>query len=632
MNSRPKPGILEIPAQSKPTRDSIKTRPKDVNAWIAELPKADFSQYGRRIYENLRELNGLDISKKDRQYILQALVKPVHETSVFFQRHFVTDALPLSSKNQALAEAAIALNLQMALGYKILFANASKQKPGFLTRKPLVDIIYTAILYLSKVLLISYQVYNDHPPNTWTDLHKFFLWAEEHALLHIKISPRAGQKSAQTIDQLYKQVLLLALVSPFRLRQRAIEKVFNASLNWVQYCNFLPADAFDKDADHVLIRMNSDSTPGYYLSEKAYQRLQTRVLDTGPLVHLLREQILHQAAAQNDIAIIDIPSETMNLLVLTWGGHAKRAFARTEAPVPLNVSIGINASHQLLKTLKRETEEAKQESTQEVEEPQHLKLADTVELQRKSSEKETTPLELSLELVENDNAKNFNISVYTAGGQDVWNPAYTGKTIGYDNNIRDWLEKKQRENDPDGHIPPPYNFNNINESATGYCMSTKVRYEQHTGKMQIGEITGIHSPDGKRDNVVAIGVIRRIKQFDASLMLGIQKLAPFASAVEISNYHPQISLRKFVRGLMLPAIKSSNQPITLLTQQPYKVGDQVVIKKNLHQTLVSLTKQLEYTGVVSQFEFTIEKDLGKDVDENDTAANAAKFESVWSLI
>ena len=44
------------------------------------------------------------------------------------------------------------------------------------------------------------------------------------------------------------------------------------------------------------------------------------------------------------------------------------------------------------------------------------------------------------------------------------------------------------------------------------------------------------------------------------------------------------------------------------------------------------TKQLEYTGVVSQYEFKIEKDLGKETDNTDTQANTAKFETVWSLI
>ena len=147
--------------------------------------------------------------------------------------------------------------------------------------------------------------------------------------------------------------------------------------------------------------------------------------------------------------------------------------------------------------------------------------------------------------------------------------------------------------------------------------------------MQIGEITGMHDADSQKVHAVAVGVIRRIKHQDSILELGIQKLASYSSAVEIAQFHPQAISRKYFSGLMLPAAKWTKLPITLLTQQKFKHGDQVVIRKNNNLTLVSLKDCVENTGVVSQFTFDIVKDLGK---EEADPSNRGNFHTAWSLI
>jgi len=627
--SRPS-DVFELKALAQPSRDSIKTRPRAVDRLIADLPKADPNQFARKIYEILREVNSLDISDKERLHICQVLHEPVNESTNYFKRHFLTDALPLSSRNRLLAEAAVSLNLEMAISYKILLNSVMHSPITLFNRKLAREKLGFTVYYLVRVLLLCFQNYVDHPSQTWYTLHNIFLWAEQQDLLSAEFQVGKSEKKTYTCEQLYKQILLIALLPPFRLRQRIIEKIFALGEDWSTYTKFLPADEYKSHADHVLIRLNSDSTPGFYLSEKAFQRDHTRVFDVGPLVHLLREQIMHQSAAENDIKFVDIPDDTLSLLLATWGGESSRNWERNNANSKLNVSVGIAASCNLINTLRREKEEVKEAkaTTTTPPQPRYLELADTVKISPREKSDNEPELKLALEGLDNANT-NLNVKVYKQDNSDPWSiqPIIDQKTINYDYNVTSLLNKRKGEQN--GVSDPAYTFDNVNESEMGFCLSTQIRYGQQSGKMQIGEIIGLHDADPKSVHAVAVGIIRRIKHQDSILELGIQKLAAYSSAVEIAQYHPQAISRKFVSSLMLPASKQTKLPITLLTQQKFKNGDQIVVRKNGNLTLLGLTNCVESTGIVSQFTFDVLKDLGK---EEVDPTNRGNFQSAWSLI
>jgi len=625
--SRPSEAF-ELQALAQPSSDSIKTRPKAIDRLIADLPKADPNQFARKIYDILREINRLNIPDKDRWYICNSLHEPVQEATNYFKRHFLTDALPLSSKNRVLAEAAVSLNLEMAISHKIILNNVMHGTINVFNRKQVRERLGMTAYYLVRVLLLCFQNYVDHPAQTWYTLHSLYLWAEKQDLLDAEFQVSKSDKKGHTFDRMYKQILLMALLPPFRLRQRTIDKLFSLAEEWTEYTKIYPADHYKQQYDHILIRLNSDSTPGFYLSEKAFHRDHTRVLDLGPLVHLLREQIMHQAAAENDIKFVDIADDTLRLLLSTWGGESLRSEERLPSQHKFNVSVGISATCELIQTLRREKEEISNE-VQEPAKPSYLELADTVMISPRDKAANEPALELALEELDNANA-SLNVKVYKQDNADPWsvNPTAEPVSTDYDYNIKDWLDKRRAQQN--GSSPSPsYTFDKSNESENGYCLLTHIRYGQHAGKMQIGEIIGLHNSDAQGIQAVAVGLIRRIKHQDSVLELGVQKLAAYSSAVEIAQYHPQAISRKYSSSLMLPASKSTNLPITLLTRQKFKSGDQVVVRKNGNLTLVALKDCVENTGIVLQFTFDIMKDLGKEENDSPFRGN---YQSSWSLI
>ena len=111
-------GLLNIPEQSKPTSGSFDPRPKHVETWIASLPMANTGESARHIYAALREMNRTVISEHDRYKTMEILRGPVYQITQVLKKHYINQNLPLSPKNQKIAELAIQLNSEMAIGYK----------------------------------------------------------------------------------------------------------------------------------------------------------------------------------------------------------------------------------------------------------------------------------------------------------------------------------------------------------------------------------------------------------------------------------------------------------------------------------------------------------------------------------
>lgn len=623
---RPK-GLLGIPQLHPPDSNAFDTRAKHVDSWLGELPLADTGECARLIYTALKELNRLDIPKKERLHVLTAVTDPAFNISQTLKRHYVEQSLPLSSKNLKVAELAIALNAELAMGYKIIVEQSWTSNLSLLSKRSVAETIHRAIYYLSQMLLTAYQIYVDHPENAWLHIHQLYLFAEENNLHTTVIKKREFQEKLPgcSIRDLYKQIVLLGLVSPYRLRQKTMEQLYSLLLEWSKYCLVLSAEQFVEDGHQLKIRLNSDETPAFFTDTDTTNRIHTRVIDTSALVHMLSDIILHNTPGlkRNDM---DLPDDVMRLIVLTWSGRSKRIFSRNPANNTLTVTLGLGATHQLISEIIRLNPELQAKgfcpsATNAVFDPQ-LPVEQLVELKEPEMD---LPAEFDHPLVFGDYTSKERTS-------DVWDTDYASKTIGYDYNIRLWYEQKEKERHKDISIAEAYNCSNINESAGGYCLVSRLETSDNSSKVQIGEIAGVRDTINSDGNIVEIGVVRRIKNADKGLELGIQKLAPCAEVVAVSKFSLDLTPQKYSRAIVLPAIKSLNRPVTLLTHTVYKVNEQLVINKYGYLTHIKLVKLLECTGVYCQFEFTIMEIIGFKQHNKDTDRTPDEFDTVWTLI
>lgn len=629
--TRPK-GLLNIPELENPGPDSFDIRPKQMEAWFNELPMGDKGECARRIFQALKQINRVDFSSRDRWRALEMLLDPVKDMTDSLEQHFKNQNLPIAEKNLKIAELCVEIYREMALGYKILLDQLWSKELNVLNRNKAVSIVYHAMYYLQKILLVTYEIYRDPPPNTWMHIHQLYLYAEDNRITHIK--PRdisaTSQQPTITICELYVQIILLGLLSPYRLRQLDTKKVVKALRDWSKHCKILPADQFEEKTGHVLIKQNSDYAPGYFFADKAINHVYTRTLDSSELVNHISDLVVSQPSRiEQNTRIFDLPADVLRLIIFTWSGKSRRLFARTSEKGHTTVSIGLNATHFMINSIQKLHPSMAESSpfatilkTQSSENFQEfINLQNKEELQFESEAHfEAAPV--------------FGVTGIRNASADIWDYDYGSKQLGQEYNLRIWQESKETSRKPKTSYHAS-SFENINESANGYCLFSDFHEEKNPNKVQVGELIGLRNEekDSKSSNV-DLGIIRRLKNSDKGIELGIQKLAPQADVVAVCLYQKRkFANIKYQRALLLPELKPIKQPATLVLSKVFKSGSELLVNKFGYKVHVQLTRIIETTGEFNQFEFSVKKVIGIEPDETSLELEQNQsFDSVWTLI
>ena len=632
VTTRPK-GLLNIPELQQPSRDSFDTRAKHLESWLHELPMGDTGECAKRIFHVLKEVNRLDISGKDRWRVLEAISSPLQEMTANLERHFTNQNLPIAEKNLKIADLCIELYRELALGYKILIDQIWTKQLTFLNTKSAVSMIYRAMYNLYQVLLTAYEVYNDPPPNTWMHIHQLYLYADDNKLTHI-VPRDIGVNSdipRGSIGELYIQIILLGLISPYRLRQMDTKKIVKALKDWSKHCRILPADQLEEKTGHVLIKQNSDYAPGYHFVDKSINHVYTRTIDSSRLIDHISDLVVSQPSrVEQNTPIYDLPADVIKLLIVTLSGKSRRLFSRTDKQNQLAVSVGVNATHFMISNMQNlhpNLVEISPYATliKSVAADQYQAFVD---LQAKDELKFESEAHFEA-------APLFGISTIDNASADVWDDDYNSKTLGYSYNLEIWQKSKTETPTKNKDAYHQVHCDNINESANGYCLFSDLRHESNPTKVQVGELIGIRNDQSrKKQDAFDLGTIRRLKNTEKGIELGIQKLAPSADAIAICHYHKRnFNLLKYQRALLLPALKTLNQPPTLVANKIFKVGDELMINKLGFKMKIQLTRIIETTGEFNQFEFDIKKVIGIESEQASKEAGKNKdFDTVWTLI
>lgn len=611
-------GLLNIPEQSKPTPGSFDTRPKHVEAWVAALPMANTGESAKRLYNALREINRLAISEHDRYKAMEILRGPVHQITETLKKHYINQNLPLSPKNQKIAELAIQLHSEMALGYKAVIEDKLSKTFSRVSTKTLTICIHRVIRYLSNVLLCAYQIYIQHPENVWLQIHRLYLYAEEHHLHTTLVKDHVTTDAFfdGTISDLYKQILLLALAGPYRLRQNITEAVYKALASLATHARILPYGEYLDQDYFFTINMNTDAAPGYFRDDGSANPVFCRAVDTSEMAQAMSHALM--SATDNKSRI---PEDIQKRLLMTWSGKSRRAFSRSSKNNEIAITLGLSATHHYIDEIIRPL----------MKDPTSTCPTATDSLQASA----TTAVEDEEDFVLDERAHYsstpvFGISNLDDHTPDVWDPDFTYRV---NNPSYSYAQQVDNNDNKDSiYAYTPLACKGINESAGGYCLLGYLDYGKDSQKVQVGELVGIRDNIDSNSTQLSIGIIRRIKNWKNGLELGIQKLAPCADAIATAAIPKDDSHEKYQRSLVLPELSSIGQPATLITHAWHQADDELIVNVHGHRTRIKLTKQLESTGVFSQFEFSVIESKQDKNPQHQMTESEDEFDSVWKLI
>jgi len=608
---------LNIPKQSAATAQSVPNQPKKLKKTLAALPNTNMGELTKQTFHILRDLNRQTIPAKQRLENLELI--RAHARIIFanLKKYFVNRTLPLPDKSQKIVNLNQSILQELIHGYEIIAFEAANVPGAKVDNKTLSMAICRAITYLSEMLLRSCEVYAICPKNLWLDAHQLYTFAASKNLTDLSIvdNEQNEERKNQTIENCYKQLLLFTLARPITLRQRDSERVYNDLFKWAKHSNIQQEASEDKVDQLFCVHTEQDSPPDYLEKSDLNDSTSILILDAGKLVSYIQNLITEQSKQKQKLAVgDDIPLETLQSLVNSWGISAKRRFSRADRQGRINVAIGLaNSAKAIRDSLTSQN------------------TFDTKSGFVRTSSITANPNFTLEDINDNNPVLQGYITQNQIGSQSDNSWDLVGRGVALTENYANTeLTNSEKLGTAKKDIDTHWLI--VNVSAGGYCLRWN---SDETSKAQIGELISLQEFDNKNNFEWYIGTIRWM-QFtqDNGLEIGVQVLSPkvmTATAQRVSRPHETP-----FDCLMLPGIKALNQLSSMvLPSHAFKTNDKLIVQISDRKLNVTLQETKEHTGSFTQFTYkntAEDQRVKKQAKKEDAINNKDDFDELWSSL
>ncbi|MES9942427.1 MAG: hypothetical protein ABW104_08690 [Candidatus Thiodiazotropha sp. 6PLUC2] len=607
----PNPIGLRIPEQSSPSGEPFYLSDKKVTAWAKELPMANVGETSRQIFQTLRAFNRTSLPAKQRLLSIEGFREPLDYVATNLNKHYLGTRFPLSEKSHKIANLNRELHSGMATAYKAVIVDLLTNQQGGIDRALLAQAIHRCITYLAKVILLSVIVYDPYPKRTWHELHVLHRLAKRYDIGSNSVSdPMESSNNQTTIDQNYTRCLLFSLASPYKMRQKENLKIFDTLVNWSRYTTLYGFDEAPEESS-ITIRQDTDLAPSHEGRAHDAETKYLLILEASQLLLLMREHFTESEDAKQSLqGISDLDKVVVRQLIMLWSKAQKRAFVRTKLNFELRIAVGLRSVHELINL--GDTSSSLSEEEEENE-------ATWIDAQFAHGNEMHVESRFSLQPMDiaSYNPRRGNFEEFGPNTTDIGE-------INSEPKVEIWQDDKDQQVNSATCL-----FTTINESAGGYCLDWRGR---DIPKIQVGELIGVQSAMSAAQ--FGVGMVRWMRSGESnSMLVGIQMIAPNAMAVSAKITDQKST--QMEKCLLLPEVGTSGQPTSLISPSyPFSVGKTLLINDGENTQEIKLTRLLESSGSISQFQFVHldENASATNKDDQDDLDDDSDFESLWSTL
>ena len=588
---------LNLPLQDREQLTTCPSTPQALASWLESLPKTNLGQTTRSLFEAVTDLNQVKMAPVLRQQLLEVLRPAIYFAASGLRRHYLNQAIILSEQAQKVARLAHVLFHELAVGYALVATHTQAlEKSGFAQPEQAIALaLHRAITDETQNILRDCQLYQPVSKGVWLQVHQLAALAWEHRLEYSAVADAQGGDC--TVETAYLRALLLGSANSYRLRQEDLTKIFALLPAWSRHVTLCgPAKGL------FVIDPNSDEGPAYRALLPT-ESLSSKLLglDTRALAeHLL--QLRHS----DDDALPDPNSPSNDLLAhltLTWSTASTRAYLRIDRNEQIDIALGLTATHHFCS--------GELDFALLLSKDGYLKL----------NRSDENPF-LRVEQKPREHRQ-----------RDIWDSPFLSNGLtqiavdSIDYGIRQQQASTVKTRDKDKYHA--FTAETVNISPAGFCLRWP---PENPVLVRTGEIIGIRERNHK---TWSVGVIRWVRITESGPQLGIELLSPTATpfgARVIQKAGPQ---GEFQRVLVLPEVKATGQPTTIITPRlPFRAGQKVVLIYRDKETRVQLVKRVASTPAFSQFEYRrLDNPVAKPSSASGESTSMGKgFDSLWDSL
>ncbi len=546
--------ILNLPMQAA-SRPQPYMRVRRLKRWMNDLPTADCQRTAVAVVEQLERLNNGSYPPQERACLMDNLRPLVQQLINTLSQQVRKSYIPLSPRALERYQLLQDVLAGMATGYKLVVnalamtISAHREHDDMLLREAL----YFSSQYIARQLLEAYLVYMPEPKNCWLELHQLFQYAVDTAMATLTVDdpfPDISVPIANTVDLIYKRIVLLALAEPYHLMKNEAREFYYLLSAWASNCELLPSNNIVCEGEFCL-DANTEKPPRFVSSEIEWKPENGYVVDISEaqkrldmqLQRILRANLLE--LEDNNHTLIQQRRQRDMLLRLAdaWQGVLRRNGERYISEARIELATGLNAGHHYISLGKAFSPEVD-------------------ELRIKSDEIEPT----------------------------IFAAAY-----------RSALQKDRCHHNRAYETNPWWQRNFSRNGAALYCSVDCPKL--HTA---VGELVTYCDPDTTPPRW-KIGVVRWLHASPENLLdLGIMNIADSAVAVASKALVGCGGGTDYFRSLLVPKqVSLQQQRCLIVPANIYDINSLLAISMKHRIFYVRLTKLMLSTQTFSQFEFDV---------------------------
>jgi len=249
----------------------IPLTPKELEVWLANFPSLNLQLLTNHIPKYIQDLNRVTLSDKRRLEMLEILRPMVMHIYQALAKKLRGMNLTLSDEFQETQWVASIMMAEMAIGYQRLLFNLAIRNPSLFDRGQYVLLAQRAVYYLGEKICLSYLLSLSVPERVWRDINATYAYTCKLKLNAKKVNDDVAyfESNRGTIDDVFKRVLLLTIISPYALRSAELEQVYYGLSPWFNEIKLVKLT--ESEGDHYTINLEQDMGPEFQNSVSAIE-------------------------------------------------------------------------------------------------------------------------------------------------------------------------------------------------------------------------------------------------------------------------------------------------------------------------------------------------------------------------
>jgi len=217
---------LTVPAQDAIESPNVETDHLRLVEWINNLPYANPLSTAAALYESIYQLNRFPGTLNHRYELVNCYQPPFEVIYQAARQATQPTGAQSRLKKTDISPIAIKISIELAYSYKLIINEHLKLNDIHRHQQQFSHAIYSAMKAITLELMLEYSNLIPDSKKAWRELFQLYTLAEQYNLEKIPI------EEGISIDLLFKQILLIAIIDPYHLLKGEVWFCYNYLTHW----------------------------------------------------------------------------------------------------------------------------------------------------------------------------------------------------------------------------------------------------------------------------------------------------------------------------------------------------------------------------------------------------------------